>query len=91
MPFLVLQLPRLSETGASGTLSSMAAEKKTCEWPSYDPLLTVYHDAEWDVPVHDDGKHFEFLVLEISQASLSWHTILKKREHYRRAFDNIVS
>ena len=68
----------------------MTADTRTCEWPSNDPLLTAYHDAEWGVPVHDDRKHFEFLVLETSQAGLSWLTILKKRENYRLAFDNFV-
>ena len=52
-----------------------------------DPLMMRYHDEEWGVPVHDDVKLFEFLVLEGSQAGLSWRTILHKRENYRRAFD----
>ena len=69
---------------------SMAIGKNTCEWPTDNPLLMEYHDTEWGVPVHDDRKHFEFLVLETSQAGLSWLTILKKRENYRRAFDNFV-
>jgi DNA-3-methyladenine glycosylase I len=51
-----------------------------------DPLMLQYHDREWGVPVHDDPKHFEFLVLEGAQAGLSWSTVLKKREGYRRAF-----
>ncbi|HYF39172.1 MAG TPA: DNA-3-methyladenine glycosylase I, partial [Gemmatimonadales bacterium] len=51
-----------------------------------DPLMLEYHDREWGVPVHDDRKHFEFLVLEAAQAGLSWSTVLKKREGYRRAF-----
>lgn len=66
----------------------MESERKTCEWPSNDPLMMEYHDTEWGVPVHDDRKHFEFLVLETSQAGLSWLTILRKRENYRVAFDN---
>jgi DNA-3-methyladenine glycosylase I len=53
-----------------------------------DPLLLEYHDTEWGVPVHDDRKIFEFLVLEGFQAGLSWLTILKKRDHFRKAFDN---
>ena len=69
---------------------SMAIGKNTCEWPTDNPLLMEYHDTEWGVPVHDDRKHFEFLVLETSQAGLSWLTILKKRENYCRAFDNFV-
>ena len=52
-----------------------------------DPLMLQYHDHEWCVPVHDDRKHFEFLVLEAAQAGLSWSTVLKKREGYRRAFN----
>jgi DNA-3-methyladenine glycosylase I len=51
-----------------------------------DPLMVDYHDREWGVPVHDDRKHFEFLVLEAAQAGLSWSTILKRREGYRHAF-----
>jgi DNA-3-methyladenine glycosylase I len=53
-----------------------------------DPLYTSYHDREWGVPVHDDRKLFEFLVLEGAQAGLSWSTILRKRENYRKAFDD---
>lgn len=58
-----------------------------CEWPTKDPLLQKYHDEEWGVPLHDDKKLFEFLVLEGFQAGLSWLTILRKRENFRRAFD----
>ncbi len=57
-----------------------------CEWASSDPLLLEYHDKEWGVPVHDDSRLFEFLTLEGAQAGLSWLTILKRRENYRRAF-----
>ena len=61
--------------------------KTRCEWvKADDPLMLDYHDREWGVPVHDDRKHFEFLVLEAAQAGLSWSTILKRREGYRRAF-----
>ena len=61
--------------------------KKRCAWVSgTDPLMLEYHDHEWGVPVHDDRKHFEFLVLEGAQAGLSWSTILRRREGYRRAF-----
>jgi DNA-3-methyladenine glycosylase I len=56
-----------------------------CRWPS-NPLSIAYHDEEWGVPVHDDGKLFEFLVLEGAQAGLSWDTVLKKRERYRQQF-----
>lgn len=59
-----------------------------CEWCGADPLYVAYHDTEWGVPVHDDRKHFEFLTLEGAQAGLSWITVLRKREHYRRAFAN---
>lgn len=60
---------------------------KRCEWVSgADELMTEYHDREWGVPVRDDHKHFEFLVLEAAQAGLSWSTILKRREGYRQAF-----
>ena len=60
---------------------------KRCSWVGDDPLMLEYHDREWGLPVHNDRKHFEFLVLEGAQAGLSWTTILKKREGYRRAFD----
>ena len=62
--------------------------KKRCEWSGTDPLYVAYHDIEWGVPVHDDRTLFEFLILEGAQAGLSWFTILKKREGYRKAFDN---
>jgi DNA-3-methyladenine glycosylase I len=62
-------------------------EKKRCHWVNLDDKLYVdYHDSEWGVPVHDDKKIFEFLVLESAQAGLSWITILRKRENYRKAF-----
>lgn len=57
-----------------------------CPWCGSDPLYVAYHDTEWGVPQHDDRTLFEFLILEGAQAGLSWITILKKREHYRRAF-----
>ena len=61
--------------------------KTRCRWaPADDPLYTAYHDKEWGVPVHDDRRLFEFLVLEGAQAGLSWSTILHKRENYRKAF-----
>jgi DNA-3-methyladenine glycosylase I len=58
-----------------------------CPWAKSEPNLS-YHDNEWGVPLHDDRRLFEFLILEGAQAGLSWETILKKRENYRRAFDN---
>lgn len=60
---------------------------KRCAWPKTE-LDIAYHDTEWGVPVHDDRRLFEFLILEGAQAGLSWSTILKKRDHYRRAFDH---
>ena len=58
-----------------------------CGWCGSDELYIKYHDEEWGVPVHDDQKHFEFLVLESAQAGLSWITILRKRKNYRRLYD----
>ncbi len=64
------------------------AGKPRCEWCLSDPVYIDYHDREWGVPLHDDRKLFEMLTLEGAQAGLSWITILKKREHYRKAFRN---
>ena len=66
----------------------MALNSKTtgCPWCGSDPLYMEYHDREWGVPIHDDTRLFEMLVLEGAQAGLSWLTILRKRENYRRAF-----
>ena len=68
------------------------SSKKRCgwtvaNWKKIDPLMVAYHDTEWGVPLHDDRKLFEFLVLEGAQAGLSWMTVLKKRENYRKAFE----
>lgn len=63
--------------------------KTRCQW-AQDPQFHAYHDNEWGVPVHDDRKHFEFLVLEGAQAGLSWATILKRRAGYRRAFADFI-
>jgi DNA-3-methyladenine glycosylase I len=60
---------------------------KRCTWPGTDPLYISYHDKEWGVPLHNDRKLFEFLILEGAQAGLSWITILRKRPNYRAAFD----
>jgi DNA-3-methyladenine glycosylase I len=57
-----------------------------CAWAGEDPLYVAYHDLEWGIPIHDDQRLFEFLILEGAQAGLSWATILRKREGYRRAF-----
>jgi DNA-3-methyladenine glycosylase I len=62
-------------------------EKTRCAWSAKDPLYIGYHDTEWGVPVHDDRTLFEFLILEGAQAGLSWITILRKRDAYRKAFD----
>jgi len=59
----------------------------TCEWHTNDPLMLEYHDTEWGVPVHDDRKWFEFIILDAFQAGLSWKTVLHKRENFRKAFD----
>jgi len=64
----------------------MSPEPVRCPWPGSDPLMLRYHDEEWGVPVHDDRKHFEFLILEGAQAGLSWTTILNKRAGYRAAY-----
>jgi len=61
-----------------------------CEWCGADPLMVEYHDQEWGVPVHEDRKHFEFLVLDGAQAGLSWATVLKKRARYREVFDGFL-
>lgn len=60
---------------------------RRCSWAGDDPLYVKYHDEEWGVENHDDYVHFEFLVLESAQAGLSWITILKKRQNYKRAYD----
>ncbi|MBU2928055.1 DNA-3-methyladenine glycosylase I [Winogradskyella psychrotolerans] len=62
--------------------------KNRCGWCVGDPLYEEYHDEEWGVPVYDDDTLFEFLILETFQAGLSWITVLKKRENFRKAFDN---
>ena len=63
-------------------------EKRRCAWAGEDPLYLAYHDEEWGRPLHDDQKLFEMLILEGAQAGLSWITVLRKRENYRKAFDN---
>ena len=64
--------------------------KKRCDWTGNDDLMNEYHDKEWGVPVHDDKKHFEFLILDAFQAGLSWKTILYRREGFRKAFADFV-
>ncbi len=69
-------------------MRNATATDKRCPWASVDePLLLQYHDREWGVPVHNDRKHFEVLVLSGAQAGLNWSLVLKKRDGYRRAFD----
>jgi DNA-3-methyladenine glycosylase I len=63
-------------------------EKNRCEWGQASELAIAYHDTEWGVPLHDDQKWFEFIVLDGAQAGLSWETILRKRARYREVFDN---
>ena len=60
----------------------------SCDWPSGDPLMIEYHDLEWGEPVHDDRKHFEFILLDCFQAGLSWKTVLHKRVNFKAAFDD---
>lgn len=64
----------------------MASDPCRCDWAHVSPLDTQYHDQEWGVPLHDETRLFEMLILEGAQAGLSWTTILKKREHYRLAY-----
>ena len=65
-----------------------SAAQPRCPWCGEDPLYVAYHDQEWGQPLHDEAKHFEFLLLETMQAGLSWRTILGKREGFRAAFDH---
>jgi len=72
-------------------MAKMMKKEKTiirCAWETEDPIYLDYHDKEWGVPVHDDQKLFKFLVLDSMQAGLNWLIILRKRENFRRAFDN---
>ncbi len=66
----------------------MTNEKKRCGWAESDPLNLAYHDLEWGIPMHDDKTLFAMLTLEGAQAGLSWTTILKKRQNYKKAFDS---
>ena len=66
----------------------MKREKARCGWSTTDPVYIAYHDREWGLPLHDDRRLFEMLILEGAQAGLSWITVLKKRDNYRKAFDN---
>src|SRR5437879_10498616 len=73
--------------GPAAREETNVAAKRRCEWAAGDPPPLDYHDTEWGTPEHDDRKRFEFLILDGAQAGLSWLTILRKRENYRRAFD----
>lgn len=75
-------------TSSKTKKQNSAFAPKRCAWVGDLPIYIAYHDEEWGVPVHDDRKHFEFLVLEAAQAGLSWLTVLKKREGYRKCFAN---
>jgi len=68
----------------------MNDDKRRCPWPADDELMRRYHDEEWGVPVHDDNKWFEFLVLDAFQAGLSWQIVLHKREGFRQTFHGFV-
>ena len=68
-------------------MAKINVQYKQCTWPGKDELMLKYHNEEWGVPLHDDKKLFEFMVLDAFQAGLSWKTILHKRENFRRAFD----
>ncbi len=90
------QLPKLRVAGSnpvsrffsesSSFMKNNLSEKKRCGWCKNDPLYIEYHDLEWGVPLREDQKLFEMLILEGAQAGLSWITVLKKRENYRKAF-----
>jgi DNA-3-methyladenine glycosylase I len=84
-------VPSPQESAKRGRPHRARAERnalRRCAWAGSDPIYLRYHDEEWGVPVHDDRRLFEFLVLEGAQAGLSWITILRKRDAYRAAFDN---
>ena len=76
-----------AQASVAGQMPEKSSEKRRCAWVGSDPLYVDYHDREWGVPLHDDRGLFEMLTLEGAQAGLSWITILRKRENYRRAFD----
>jgi DNA-3-methyladenine glycosylase I len=69
-------------------LNVVEAKLARCGWANQDPMYVKYHDEEWGIPKHDDNELFELLILEGMQAGLSWYTILKKRENFRKAFDS---
>jgi DNA-3-methyladenine glycosylase I len=75
-----------SDVRKTGDNTMTKMEPKRCSWAGDDPAMRAYHDSEWGVPLHDDTRLFEFLVLEGAQAGLSWSTVLNKRAAYRKAF-----
>ena len=81
------QADRSGSRPASPPYPAASQARERCAWCGADPLYLAYHDHEWGVPLHDDRRLFELLVLEGAQAGLNWLTILRKREGYRRAFD----
>jgi len=82
---MLKKLPIFLEPSSTPLLNKTT--KKRCSWVSNDNLMIEYHDKEWGTPVYDDKKLFEFLILEGAQAGLTWQTVLKKRENYRKALD----
>ncbi len=86
--FKRLFLKKLINSSATTPINMNDTMKVRCEWCGADPMYITYHDKDWGVPVHDDRKLFEMLILEGAQAGLSWLTILKKRQSYREAFDD---
>jgi DNA-3-methyladenine glycosylase I len=86
---LFFRRARLQQAGAGvRPIHLLFMEIIRCPWPANHKLAIAYHDEEWGVPVHDDYKHFEYLLLDAFQAGLSWNTILNKRENFRKAFEN---
>lgn len=77
-----------NEMKKNKTPSEAASQQRRCDWCSEDPVYIQYHDNEWGIPCRDEVKLFEMLLLEGAQAGLSWITVLKKRDHYRKVFDD---
>ncbi len=83
-----IRSPVANDVCLKDSILTQGSAIKRCEWANRSPLDSLYHDREWGVPVHEDRLLFEFLILEGAQAGLSWSTVLRKRESYRKAFDN---